>query len=355
MIIRVNETFLRMTGYTRRDLIERKRFQELLSPGGRIYHETHIAPMIRMQGRAREIAVEVISADGRAIPTLINSVLVRSPDSGRNAIRTMVFDATERRRYEEELLHQRKRAEESEAETRLLAVTLQQSLIPPEPSQIPGFEVAACYLPAGEAVGGDFYDVFQAKGGDWVVFVGDVSGKGIDAARVTAAARYTLRAIGTRTADPRELLGTLNQALLAQDFDRECTVAYGRLRIQGPHPTMTVASAGHPLPMLLDPQGVVQPVGGAGMLLGAFDEITLVDEAVVMDPGTSIVFYTDGVTEARSPEGDFFGEERLRSILENKGGHSAQTIVDSICEGVMMFQGGMPRDDIAVLVVAHPA
>lgn len=353
-IVRVNETFLRLIGYSRDDLIERKKFQELLSPGGRIYHETHIAPMIWMQGHVREIAVEIVHANGKRIPSLINSNLVRLADGTPLAVRTMVFDATERRRYEEELLRQTKRAEQSEARARSLAETLQQSLIPAEPSQIPGFEVAASYLPAGESVGGDFYDVFQAKGGDWIVFVGDVSGKGVEAAKVTAVARHTLRAMAIRSADPRELLETLNQTLLSLEVDRYCTVAYSRLSIGGLTPSMTVALAGHPSPLLVAPSGVVRPLGSAGTLLGVFDEISISDETEPIEPGSLIVFYTDGVTEARSREGEFFGEERLLDILGKQLHSGAKATCDAICQTVWDFQEGNPRDDIAVLAVAYP-
>ncbi|SDT67845.1 SpoIIE family protein phosphatase [Actinoplanes derwentensis] len=119
-IVRVNETFLAWTGYARADLIGHKRFRDLLTPGDQIYHETHYAPLLAMQGEVHEIALEVVRPDRRRLPTLVNSVLERGPTGSPRIIRTMVFDATERRSYEKELLHARRAAEASEQRVRVL-------------------------------------------------------------------------------------------------------------------------------------------------------------------------------------------------------------------------------------------
>src|SRR5918997_175146 len=108
-LVRVNGTFLRWTGYRREDLVGVKRFQDLLTVGGRIYHETHYAPLLRMQGSVREIAVEILCADGRRLPVLVNSVLLRDAAGTPHVVRTTVFDATERKLYERELLAARDR------------------------------------------------------------------------------------------------------------------------------------------------------------------------------------------------------------------------------------------------------
>src|SRR5688500_5040632 len=113
-ITKVNETFLRMTGHERIDLIGVTRFEQLLTPGGRIYHETHLSPMLRMHGAAREIAVDLVTVDGGRIPVLLNAVLKHDADGNPVAIRTAVFDATERREYERELLAARDAAQASE-------------------------------------------------------------------------------------------------------------------------------------------------------------------------------------------------------------------------------------------------
>ena len=163
-IIKVNQTLLSWLGHERHDLIGRRRLSDLLTAGGRIYHETHYAPLLSMQGTVREIAVDLVRADGSRLPALINSILVRDRDGAPTVVRTSVFNATDRRAYERELLHARERAERSESRARELATTLQASLIPPAPPVIPGLDVGATYRPAGEGdeVGGDFYDVFAA-------------------------------------------------------------------------------------------------------------------------------------------------------------------------------------------------
>ncbi|MEV6306732.1 SpoIIE family protein phosphatase [Actinoplanes sp. NPDC051861] len=119
-IVRVNETFLAWTGYARADLIGHRRFRDLLSPGDQIYHETHYAPLLSMQGEVQEIALEVVREDGRRLPTLVNAVLERGANGTPRIIRTMVFNATERRRYERELLASRRAAEASEQRVRVL-------------------------------------------------------------------------------------------------------------------------------------------------------------------------------------------------------------------------------------------
>jgi len=119
-IVRVNQTFLTWTGYTRGELIGHRRFRDLLTPGGQIYHETHYAPLLRMQDEVRELAFEVVCSDGRQLPTLVNSVLGRGETGQPRAIRTMVFNATDRRQYEKELLHARQTAEASERRVRML-------------------------------------------------------------------------------------------------------------------------------------------------------------------------------------------------------------------------------------------
>ena len=353
-IIKVNGTFLTLTGYDRPDLVGKRMFVDLLSAGGRIYHETHYAPMLQMQGRAREIALELVRADGSRLPTLVNSVLERDDEGEPCVIRSAVFDATERREYERELLRAKERAEDSERRTMLLARTLQQTLIPPSPPDIPGLDIAAAYRPAGTGaeVGGDFYDVFEVSEGDWVVAIGDVRGKGAEAAVVTALARYTIRAAAVRQPSPAQVLSTVNEMLCRDGTDRFCTAAVIRLREADHVWTATISVGGHPLPLRWS-GGDVHQVGRAGQLLGVFSEPRLHDVTLGLEPSEALVLYTDGVTEGRRG-GDFFGDERLRrSIAEHSG--SAAGITDGVVADVLAFQAGNARDDIAVVAVRRPA
>jgi len=177
---------------------------------------------VRLHGSVREIALEDVRADGARLPVLVNSVLERDADGAPLAIRTAVFDATERRRYEQELVRAKERAEASEANARLLAATLQRTLIPPEAPRIEGLDVAAAYRPAGDGseVGGDFYDVFQIGVDDWAIVVGDVCGKGAEAA--------------VTNSDPGRPLLLLNDVLLRRENSLFCTASgRPRSRVEG--------------------------------------------------------------------------------------------------------------------------
>ena len=231
-IVDVNDTFVAMTGFTRDELVGRRTFAQLLSAGGRIYHETHYAPMLRMQGSARGIAVDIVTATRARISVLVNSQVEYDEHGLPALVHTAVFDAADRREYERELLRSKQRAEESETRARALARTLQQTLIPPTPPTIPGLDVAGAYRPArsGDEVGGDFYDVFAVTDDDWVIVIGDVCGKGVEAAVITALARYTLRTAAVGTPRPSRMLYTLNDVLIRNGSDRFVTNAVLRVR-----------------------------------------------------------------------------------------------------------------------------
>lgn len=354
-IVKVNQTFLTFTGYDRTDLLGRRTFAELLSPGGRIYHETHYAPMLQMHGTARGIALEIVRADGTRLPALVNSVLECDATGAPVVIRTAVFDATERRAYERELLCALHRAEESEARARTLAQTLQQTLIPHALPEVPGLDVAAVYRPAGDGaeVGGDFYDIFEIGAGDWVVAIGDVCGKGVEAAVITALARYTLRAASVRQPLPSQALDTLNEVLLRQHTDRFCTAALLRMRHDDGTWTATVSVGGHPLPLLARGGEPPVAIGRPGSLVGVFTDPDFGDTTIVLAPGDAVVLYTDGVTEGRSGRG-FYGERRLFEVIAGHTG-SASGLVEGIAADVLRYQSDDPADDMAVVAVRVPA
>lgn len=233
-----------------------------------------------------------------------------------------------------------------------VARTLQQSLLPPQLPDIPGLDVSARYHAAGEGneVGGDFYDVFDTGDGGWGVVIGDVCGRGADAAALTGLARYTLRAAAMRDRRPSRILATLNEAILLQRSDYSfCTVCYTRLMPNAEGARLTVATGGHPLPLVLRGDGRVEEAGSPGTLLGVFPDPELTDRVVELGPGDSIVFYTDGVTEAQS-EGRMYGEDRLRAALSPAAGLDAGALARRIESDVLEFQPDAP-DDIAILVL----
>jgi len=352
LVVRVNRTFLDWTGYTAEELVGRRRFSSLLSGGGRIYHDTHYAPMLRLQDRVRELALDVVAADGTRLPVLVNAVLGRDAAGEPSVVRVVVVDATERREYERELLRAKRRAEESELRARSLAETLQRTLMPPAPPTIPGLEVRAVYRPAGSGaeVGGDFYDVFEIGEDDWVVTLGDVCGKGVEAAVVTALVRDTLRALSVRTASPSQVLFTLDEVLQHHPTDKFCTIALMRLRRSDEGWRTTMSLGGHPHPLLRSAAGEVRDIGVPGSLVGAFANASFADREVALPPGSSVLLYTDGVTEARR-DGELYGEQRLREVAAK---HDPADVADAVLEDVLAFQAGSPRDDIAVVTLSVP-
>jgi len=360
-IVKVNHTFLAWTGYDPHALVGRRRLADLLTAGGKIFYETHVAPMLRMQGRARELAMDIRCADDSRLPVVLNAVVRRDGAGNPMVVRVAMFDATERRAYEQELLAQRRRAEEaqrlaeeSEARARQLARTLQASFIPPELPSILHLQLWSAYRPAGDGteVGGDFYDVFEAGDGSWVIAVGDVCGKGAEAAVVTSLARHIIRAATYRRQRPDEVLRTLNDVLLRESPERFCTVCYLRVDARADETVVTSVCGGH-LPPIVATAGESKDVGATGTALGIFREITVEPVQWTLPSDALLAVYTDGCTEARAADGEFFGEARLHATLRSLAGADATDPADVLCSTVLEYQHGMPRDDIA-LVIARP-
>lgn len=351
LITQTNATFLAWTGRPADDVVGR-RFPDLLDAGGRIYHDTHYAPLLALRGQVREMALGVVRADGRVLPVLVNAVLDRDGAGEPRAVRIAVFDASERRAYERELLEEKRRAEDAEARAVALARTLQATLIPPTPPTIPGLDVAAAYRPAGrgDEVGGDFYDVFQAEDA-WIVVLGDVAGKGAGAAVVTALVRHTVRALAVRTTEPSSILAALNEVLLAHETDRFCSLVVLALRARGDGWEVTTASAGHALPLVVSGDRI-SGIGEPGCLAGVLEHASYADTTVALKPGSRVVLSTDGVTEGRRDQ-EFYGDERFHHVLRT-GPPDAAGTVQTVVEDVVTFQAGFPRDDIAVLALRVP-
>jgi serine phosphatase RsbU (regulator of sigma subunit) len=241
-----------------------------------------------------------------------------------------------------------------------LARTLQQSLLPPHLPNVPGLELAARYLPAasGQEVVGDFYDVFQAGRSSWGMVMGDVSGKGPQAATLTGLARYTVRAAAMRTRVPSRVLRLLNDALLLHgdaDDERFMTVAYANIRPrQGDAPVeVALCSGGHLPPLVHRADGTVEMVRGSGMALGLFPDPTLADRRLWLAPGDALVLYTDGVTEARQDDRQF-GDEGLVATVAETRGMAAVDKARHLEEAVEQFRDGKRHDDTAVLVLQVP-
>ncbi|HWM12633.1 MAG TPA: PP2C family protein-serine/threonine phosphatase, partial [Solirubrobacteraceae bacterium] len=237
------------------------------------------------------------------------------------------------------------------AERDHVARTLQQSLLPAELPDIPGVEVAARYLPAGTEVGGDFYDGFATGGGDWALVIGDVCGKGVEAATMTALARYTLRAAAQYTRSPRGVLRELNEALLRHALDyRFCTVLYASITPRERRVSVALATGGHPLPFVLRAGGTVERAGAPGTLLGIVDDPDLTEETLELAAGDTLVLFTDGVSEASEADRRS-GPRRLEALLSSHAGAGPEALAEAIERDAVAVQDGVARDDVAVLVV----
>ena len=233
-------------------------------------------------------------------------------------------------------------------ERSLIASTLQRSLLPPELPDIPGFRLAGSYQAAGEQndVGGDFYDAFEVPGG-WMVLVGDVAGRGAEAAALTSLSRYTLRTAGRLLGDPIAAFEQLNEALRERDGLSLVSVCCVLLRADGEPARAEVVLAGHP-PAYRVRSGTPTPVGVFAPFLGAYERGGWEAVTTELAAGDQLVLYTDGVIDAVG-EQERFGEERLVSTLSE--GQGALDTVARIERAVREFALGPQVDDMAVIVV----
>jgi integral membrane sensor domain MASE1 len=237
-----------------------------------------------------------------------------------------------------------------------IADTLQESLLPVRLPEIPGVQAAVDFRPASErhVVGGDFYDLFQAEDGSWVVVVGDVCGKGAPAAAVTGLARYTLRAAAMQESRPSRVLAFLNDAMRRQRPGEFCSVAFARLEQNGSRGvSATFSNGGHPLPLVLRSEGTVEAIGSHGTLLGVAPDPTLGDAQVELRPGDALMLYTDGLTDAYAPKVNLTQAD-LAAALESCHGLPAVEIARELGQAVLVSDGTAPRDDIALLVLRIP-
>lgn len=235
-----------------------------------------------------------------------------------------------------------------------LVRTLQQSLLPPKLPAVAHLEVAARYhwAGAGDVVGGDFYDMFRLADGRHCIVIGDVSGKGVDAASLTALARHTLRAAARTEHEPIAVLATLNQILVeSAGGDRFCTVALVTVEDKGSDGwRVSLTNAGHLLPLHLPADGSIREVGRTGLPLGLFSELDVSECPVAVESGDLLVLFTDGVTEAREPGGEF-RPDLVYDVVGRMRTAPAAQVAAELESAVVGLQAGRPRDDVAIVAV----
>jgi PAS domain S-box-containing protein len=229
-----------------------------------------------------------------------------------------------------------------------VANTLQRSLLPPRLPAIPGVEIAVRFRPFADAIeiGGDFYDVFPVDDRIWAFAIGDVCGKGPEAAALTGLARHTIRAAAMRERSPSAILAALNEAILTQHGDESfCTVACGFLERNDEGAHLTIASGGHPLPFVLRSDGATEEAAEVGTLVGFFPSPTFADRPVELGAGDALVLYTDGVTSGP------VREDGLEAVVRSCAGLDADGIAERLEQAVSEARSSQARDDVAILVL----
>ncbi|MDQ0585499.1 PP2C family protein-serine/threonine phosphatase [Streptomyces rishiriensis] len=300
-----------------------------------------------------------ISEDDTATLADLAAIVLDEMELRLSALRAL-RDEQKRREVERAA---REQAEKDKTAIAAFASTLQRTLLPPALPVVPGLELACHYHTASvHDVGGDFYDVFPIDASRWAFFLGDVCGKGPEAATVTALTRHTLRVAAQIDPEPVTVLSTLNTTLLTDVTagSRFCTAVFGLLapREDGGF-SVTVATGGHPPAYHLRPDDsgavwvkTVRPKGG--MLIGAFPQAHFTQTTFSLAPGEGLFLYTDGLTEARTPQGTMLGEDGLTGFLHQRTGPVTAT---ALVEETVTLLASLPDgvgDDAALLALSVP-
>jgi PAS domain S-box-containing protein len=292
----------------------------------------------------REVGMRAVLIVPLAIGTrTIGALTLVNSESGRS------FDAGDVE-FAEQIASRAALAVESArlySERSAVARTLQNSLLPEAIPEIPGWDVAALYRPAGHEseVGGDFYDFWEVDG-DWLMMIGDVTGKGVGAAALTSLVRYTARAASEFDGRPGEILARIDAALRRRPSVSLCTALCLRFSREG----ATLAVGGHPLPLRVG-EGGVEEVGQHGTLLGALQRTRWPEAEIALSPGQTLVAFTDGVTDAVGARGERWGTERLSATLAAARDAEPGALRSLLVRALDEFQVGAQADDTAVVIM----
>jgi phosphoserine phosphatase RsbU/P len=343
-IVRANRRFGQLTGLTSGELHDQRRLQNLLSPGGRIYYETHLVPLLRLRGSVDEIALELVRRDGSRLPVLVNASTLVDQEGHLSALRFTIFAAQDRRRYERELLN-------AQRHEHAVARELQRSLLAGELPSSPGLELDVSYqaAEAGVEVGGDWYDAFWRDDDQRIlaVAVGDVVGRGLHAATTMGQLRSATRALAGTGIGPARVLVELDRFVRRHGVGQMTTLVYAELDVESR--SLAYACAGHPPPLLIPPVGSPRFLwdGRSTPLdarIGVDDQRP--DARLTLARGTAVLLYTDGLIEhRRHPAED--GYEVLLSLMNH-------TAVESIPHVLRVLTNTLrdpdDPDDVCVLI-----
>jgi sigma-B regulation protein RsbU (phosphoserine phosphatase) len=235
-----------------------------------------------------------------------------------------------------------------------VAAGIQMSILPDKLPDVPGFDFGACISPA-RMVGGDFYDVFPVGPDTIAVLIGDVADKGIPAAIFMARAHALIISESAHGGTPGDILQEVNAHITRLEKTPQfVTALYGHLDCKTGE--FSYARAGHEPPFLLTADGQVERLAHSpGMSLGLMDSILIDERSQVLPPGSSLLLFSDGLTDCRNPQGELFGLERSRAALSKLAGLSARQVCDQVMQDLNDYQDGSAQDDDVTLVAVHVA
>jgi sigma-B regulation protein RsbU (phosphoserine phosphatase) len=333
-IVEVNDSYCRMLGYRREELIGKTTF-DLATDEFRQFIAGSRDRLLAMDYRKFEGAL--VAGDGRRVPVLIHGNTLRNDDGVKIGNAAFVVDLTEHKKALE------------------LAGKVQRSLIPAKPPRIDGLDLAG-RTDSCQEVGGDYFDFLYGSdfpAGILRVAVGDISGHGVDAALLMTTARAFTRTRAVQAAGPSVVVANINRDLSLDMGESGSFMTLFYLEIDPALRTARWVRAGHEPALLYCPvREQFEELTGTGLPLGVDKDAGYAEQTLpVLHPGTLLALGTDGIWEARNPEGRFFGKARFRDILRREAGHSAQDMVTAVFEEVGRFCRGMPYQDDVTLVV----
>ncbi|HEY3772866.1 MAG TPA: SpoIIE family protein phosphatase [Solirubrobacteraceae bacterium] len=344
-ITRANQTFAEQVHLRRRDLEAGGRLQDLLTVGARLYFETHVMPLLLINRSMSEVALELRRADGSRLPALINTNLRHDAAGQPMEIRIIVFEANQRRRYEQGLL-------QAQRDEHAIAAELQHSLLAGELPSGVGFELAISYRASERdlAVGGDWYDAF------WLgeehtrvaLVVGDVVGRGLHAATTMGQLRSAVRALASAGQSPSELITSLDAYVRRHTIGAMTTLVYADLDIQ--RAELRYACAGHPPPLILEPPHAPRLLwDGRSVPLAAFDTPSRRAEgSATARRGSTLLLYSDGLTERHADR----TTDGLRALLDDVAALPIEADPHTLVTALGDLQRGAPfHDDLCLLAV----
>ncbi len=346
-ITEANRMFLDMLGLpdgavVRGDLS----YVELTPPEWHPLDAAKVAEM-RVTGRLEPYEKEYLRTDGSRVPVMIGGATL-STDPFQWIV--FVVDLSAEREAEAAVERANERLRELLTEQRRISDVLQRSLLPGTLPVIPGLQVHADYWSerSGLRVGGDFYDVFEIADGRWGVLIGDVCGKGVEAAAVTATARHTARAAAMHLREPHAVLQWVHEAVAASPLDTYCTVAFALVEADGHGFRLDVCLGGHPPGLLSRPDGSIESLGQPGTLLGMLPP-SVTTTTHRLEPGDLALFYTDGVTD--SPGVEAMAADDLSTWLCDQQDRPTEQIGQALRDELTRRRPGGFRDDIATVVL----